>query len=106
VPSALNAVVEANGTESLPVEEAKVKDAAAARPPPLLNCTCVSEPATDEPAPPSSVAQTTLPLPSVVSVPPFAYPVQSSEEMRRSAVARFVVVAFVILAVSAPREPA
>ena len=90
----------------LPVEEAKVKDAAAANAPPLLNCTCVSEPAPDEPAPPSSVAQTTLPLPSVVSVPPFAYPVQLSEETRRFAVARFVVDAFVILAVPALRAPA
>ena len=46
----------------------------------LLNCTWVSEPAT-EPEPPSSAAHTTLPLASVVSVPPLPSEEQSSDDI-------------------------
>ena len=64
-------MVEAYGA-SLPVEDENVKFAAAPKLPPLLNCIWVSAPATVLPAPPSSVAQTTLPFASVVRVPPLA----------------------------------
>ena len=71
VPRAVNAVVDAYGAESLPVVDANVKEAAAAKPPPLLNWTCESDPATVLPEPPWSAAHETLPEASVVSLPPF-----------------------------------
>jgi len=93
------------------VEELKVKLALPVKLPLLLNCTCVSLPPTDA-LPPSSAAHTTLPLLSVVSVPPFPKDEQSSvailmplcvdvAETYRLVVVAFVVVEFVNVALVA-----